>query len=444
MLTKLRRKLIFIYGCSTSFILLIVVCVLFYSNYHEQLLQLKNDYTKNSINLFDSLKTTESINSTWLVRTEADTHILILVEDNGIDLRLLNSIETKIPKEQLKLELQEAARQDGFDCTNPVFHSNTYESNTYILHRGEQTYYYGTLMTTTIANGYRTIYLIKEINRFYGFEYPVLLRYSIIALVGILFFFLFSRFFITLVLKPLETNQKKQREFITSVSHEMKSPLTVLTTGISSLRTALYNDTEPREQVMQCKRFLPTLENECSRSSRLINDMLLLAATDTHSWQLSMSEVDMETLLIELFDYYSIYEGSLHRIFQFDLCEETLHHIIGDKDRIKQVLTILIDNGYRYTPVDKGITLRAYNTPQHVHIEVVDHGEGIPDSKKDLVFDRFYRMDDSRNDKNNFGLGLSIAKELISLHHGKICVTDTKGGGTTFCIELKRHYPKYS
>ncbi|WP_167957901.1 sensor histidine kinase [Anaerosporobacter faecicola] len=437
MLHKLRRKLILIYGCSTSLILLLVVGILFYSNYHEQLLQLRNDYTKNSINLFESLKTTEYINFTWLVRCEQDTNIMIMLEDNGIDLRLLNSIQTRIPKEQLKIELQEAAKQDGFDCTNPVFHSNSYESKTYLLHKGEKTYYYGTLMTTSIKNGYRTIYLIEEVDYTYGFEYPVLLRYSIIALMGILFFFLFSRFFITLVLKPLETNQKKQREFIASVSHEMKSPLTVLTTGISNLHTTLSSDMNPTDKVSQCQRFLPTLENECSRSSKLINDMLLLAATDTHTWQLSMTELDMETLLIEMFDYYSIYEGSLNRIFQFDLCEEPLHKVLGDKDRIKQVITILIDNGYRYTPADKGITLRAYNTPQHVNIEVIDYGVGISDSNKDRIFDRFYRMDHSRNDKNNFGLGLSIAKELITLHHGKIYVTDTKGGGATFCIKLK-------
>jgi two-component system, OmpR family, manganese sensing sensor histidine kinase len=436
MIHKLKQKLVFIYSCSTSIILITVIIVLFLTNYHERLYRLKSEYNQNIVNIFEELKDSQVISSSWLAHTEKETGILIIMEDNGIDLRLLNTFTTRINKDKLKEELQKAAKEDGLDCKNPIFHSSTYKSNNYLLHKNEETYYYGTLMITPIKNGYRIIYLLMEVSKYYGIDRLFLLRYGGMTFLGIFFLFLFSKYFIQLVLKPLEENQIQQKQFIASVSHEMKSPLTVITTGISNLRTELYKDTNPTERIEQCKSFIPIMENECTRSSKLINDMLMLAATDSHSWQLNLTDIDMETLLIELYDFYSIYEGSLHRAFHFDLSSDTLNHVRGDLDRIKQILTILIDNGYRYTPPEKGITLKAYNTKHHVSIEIIDYGVGIEDSQKELVFNRFYRMDSSRSNKSNFGLGLSIARELVTLHHGKLYVKDTPGGGATFCIEL--------
>ena len=442
MVNKLKQKLILIFSCSTSMILLAVIVVLFFSNYHERLYRLKADYNRNIINLFEELKDTENISANWIARMETDTKILILIDDNGTDLKLLNTRKTRVEKIELKQELKEQAKQDGFDCENPVFHSDTYKSDIYQLHKNENTYYYATLMTTPITDGYRTIYLIMEVNKSYGIDSGFIFRFGSIAILGILLLFLFSSIFINLVLRPLERNQQKQRDFIASVSHEIKSPLTVITTGISNLKTELYKISGTDTIIKQCQSFLPVIENECVRTSKLINDMLLLATTDSHNWHLNIVDIDMETLLIELYDFYSIYEGSLHRYFNFDLCTDSLHHVSGDKDRINQIITILIDNAYQYTSAHKGITLKAYNTPHHVHIEVIDYGVGIEDSKKELVFDRFYQIDLSRSNKLNFGLGLSIAKELVDLHHGKIYVKDTPMGGATFCITLPRKSPQ--
>lgn len=438
MIQKLKRKLVFIFGLTTSSILLVVILILFLSNYRERIYRMRANYDTNIITLFDQLKSAQNISSSWISRIEKEMGITILIEDNSIDLKLLNTIPTRIAKEQLKEKLRLLALRDGLDCSNPVFQSAEYQSKTYHLYQHQATSYYGTLMNAPISNGYRTIYLIKEVPRFYGLTIQFVLRYLIISLIGCTLLLLFSRYFMHLVLRPLEENQTKQREFIASVSHEMKSPLTVITTGISNLKTELTKDGDPKQQIQQSLLFIPTLENECSRASRLINDMLLLATTDSHTWQLNKTIVDMETLLIELFDFYSIYESSLNRIFQFELCDDSLYSVVGDKERIKQILTILIDNGYRYTPADKGITLKAYNAKQSVHIEIIDYGIGIDDANKELVFERFYRMDGSRSDKNNFGLGLSIAKQLVELHHGKIYVTDTVGGGATFCVDFPK------
>lgn len=107
-----------------------------------------------------------------------------------------------------------------------------------------------------------------------------------------------------------------------------------------------------------------------------------------------------------------------------------------DKGRFTQVIGILIDNALNYSPINTTITLRPYVNKHWFYLSVIDHGEGIPDKNKGSIFERFYRADSSRNDISHFGLGLSVAKELICLHKGTIHVNNTPLGGSTFVLKL--------
>lgn len=107
-----------------------------------------------------------------------------------------------------------------------------------------------------------------------------------------------------------------------------------------------------------------------------------------------------------------------------------------DRERIEQVLSILLDNALSYTPENGRICLSLAGTSDRPTIRVSDNGIGIPDSEKESIFDRFYRCDKAHKDKMHFGLGLCIAQEIIHMHKGKIWVEDTPGGGATFVIIL--------
>jgi len=96
-----------------------------------------------------------------------------------------------------------------------------------------------------------------------------------------------------------------------------------------------------------------------------------------------------------------------------------------------------MNNAITYTPHGKKIMLRCFFKNPWIFIEVEDEGDGIPDSMKTRIFERFYRADPSRNEKKNFGLGLSIAEELVLLHGGKIYVEDGKMGGSRFVVKLR-------
>jgi signal transduction histidine kinase len=274
--------------------------------------------------------------------------------------------------------------------------------------------------------GWLTIMALYYDRKGIASDFRQIILFVFIDILGAAALFLISSIYINKVLRPLEEGQKKQKEFIAAASHELRSPLTIIKAGISSVR----------EDNSKSDQFLPHIERECDRMTNLINDMLLLASADARTWTFKREQVDMDTLLIESYDMFcSCYNKNNYQL-ALDLPEEKLHKIIGDRERIKQILTILMDNAMNYSLSGNQITIRAYNQKHCVVIEVEDHGSGIKDEEKKQIFERFYQGDKSRNDKKHFGLGLSIAKELVELHNGDIFVKDTMGGGTTFVLRL--------
>ena len=236
----------------------------------------------------------------------------------------------------------------------------------------------------------------------------------------------------------MERSRKRQNEFIAAASHELRSPLAVIESSVTAIAAAEENSAAPRsaECLEKQTQYLKNIRAECSRMAALVGDMLLLASTDAGSWSVKRETVDMDTLLIETYELYEpVCRSSGIRLF-LDLPEDTLPHITGDSFRLKQLLTILLDNAVSYTPEDRGITISAAVNGKELTISVADQGCGIPPEARAHIFDRFYRGDSSRTDKRHFGLGLSIAKELAVLHGGRISVGETEGGGATFWIKL--------
>jgi signal transduction histidine kinase len=119
----------------------------------------------------------------------------------------------------------------------------------------------------------------------------------------------------------------------------------------------------------------------------------------------------MDTFLIETYDLFCPLATVNGQTLSLDLPDDPLYNVQADKERLRQLLTTLIDNAIEYTPKEKNITIHACNLKKSILIEVIDHGAGISDEQKKLIFNRFYRGDKSRTSKKHFGLGLNIAKE---------------------------------
>lgn len=253
------------------------------------------------------------------------------------------------------------------------------------------------------------------------------IRFFIIVLSALLFLFLFAWIFTGTLLKPVEKNQRQQIQFISDASHELRTPLSVILSCASACTMA-----SPQETAW----FLSTIQSEGNRMSALLEDLLMLGKADSHTISYHMEPVEPDTLLLASYEAFEAMAREKEIKLSVSLPEIPAALCRLDKARIRQVLAILIHNAVNYTPVKGCIRLSLKQTASMLSFTVSDNGIGIPDSEKDFVFKRFYRAEKARNTKGHFGLGLSIAYEIIQAHKGTIQITDTPGGGSTFTVEI--------
>ena len=170
--------------------------------------------------------------------------------------------------------------------------------------------------------------------------------------------------------------------------------------------------------------------------SSLINDMLTLSNSDNHNFPIRPKEAELDTLLMNTYEAFEPLARKHSLTLGITLPESTVPACMADAERISQVLSILLHNAISYTPSGGRIDLSLLYIKNRFSLIVADTGIGIPDEDKKKIFDRFYRAEKSRSTKGHFGLGLSIASEIVRLHHGTITVTDRPGGGSIFTVML--------
>lgn len=245
---------------------------------------------------------------------------------------------------------------------------------------------------------------------------------------AILLLFIFSWYFTKRMIIPLENNQKEQLIFTASASHELRSPLTVLRSGIEVLRQTK----DPRER----NHFLDLMYEESTHMQNLINSLLLLANADSRHMPLNMENCQPDSLLINIYEKYESIAIKKQIALSINLPEEFLPDCYCSREKITQAFSILMNNALSYTPSGGKICISLKFTKPYLVFSFSDTGCGIPDSEKNLIFKRFYRSEQSHTDKEHFGLGLCIAKEIVNAHKGKIWVEDN-GSSTGSCFYVK-------
>lgn len=226
-----------------------------------------------------------------------------------------------------------------------------------------------------------------------------------------------------------ERLEKMRREFIANVSHELRTPLTVL----KGFTEALLDGTADANQKT---RYLHIIRTEIERLNRLIADLLDLSRLQAKRLELQKEGFDLKKLALEL---KSRLEPQLEKArVSLEVSISPPAKVWGDRDRIMQVLLNLVENAIRYTPAGETITLSTgIKNEGRVEISVLDRGPGIPADKLPFIWERFYRVDKSRNRKQGgTGLGLAIAKEIIEAHGETIFVESISGKGSIFHFTL--------
>lgn len=227
------------------------------------------------------------------------------------------------------------------------------------------------------------------------------------------------------LIKPVMESFAKQKQFIIDASHELKTPLAIITASAESL------ELEPKE-----KKWLDNIKSESERMNKLVTDLLDLAKSENMDNKVHYSVNNLSKIIEKTSLTFEslIYENKL-----------TMENNIEDNimfncnpDKMKQLLGILLDNAIKHSLEESKITVSLYNDKNNIILEVKNRGDPIPKEDQEKIFDRFYRVDESRNRNNNrYGLGLAIAKNIVTSHNGKITV-NCKNGYTTFKVIFKQ------
>ncbi|MBR2833686.1 MAG: HAMP domain-containing histidine kinase [Bacilli bacterium] len=226
------------------------------------------------------------------------------------------------------------------------------------------------------------------------------------------------------ITKPVQESFEKQRYFIADASHELKTPLAVIMASSESITETKNN-----------KKFLENIKNESNRMNNLILKLLTLAKTENGDNK-TYESIDLsKTIQKHVFSMESLlFEKNIKLDYNID--KNINYKCLSDD--IKQVLSILFDNAIKHSEKDGHIIINLKNNKQRVLLEVINKGSPIKKEDEEKIFERFYRVDKSRNrGENRYGLGLTIAKNIVTNYGGEISAF-SKDGYTTFKVILKK------
>lgn len=230
-------------------------------------------------------------------------------------------------------------------------------------------------------------------------------------------------------LKPIETALEEQKRFVADSSHELRTPLTALKT---SLEVALR---DKKLSLSQAKKVIKSNLEDVDGLQGLAHKLLALANLQSNGKNLDFRKVDMAGVANQAYRKILPLAKAKKIELKTKLVKQT---VLGNTESLEEMLLIFLDNAVKYTPKGGKVELIAKTPGKNLIITITDTGIGI--AKKDVphIFDRFYRADQSRSKQkaDGFGLGLSLAKRIIELHHGSVTVASAVGKGTTFTIKL--------
>ncbi|MCX7714600.1 MAG: cell wall metabolism sensor histidine kinase WalK [Clostridia bacterium] len=229
-------------------------------------------------------------------------------------------------------------------------------------------------------------------------------------------------------LEQIENNRKK---FVSDASHELKTPLAT----IKLICDSIVSTENPDPSMV--KEFLNDLNDEVDRLTRIVDRLLTLTKLDSKQDQTKFETVDLVELLNGVIRKLTPAANKKNISIYTEFNPEFAKPMLLDRDKILEAVYNIADNAIKYTPDNGFVRIGLYVSHETIVIKIEDNGPGIPESEKDRIFERFYRLDDSRaRETGGTGLGLAIAKEAVAMHGGRIDVLSEEGVGSTFLIIL--------
>lgn len=232
-------------------------------------------------------------------------------------------------------------------------------------------------------------------------------------------------------IKPLEILFAREHEFAADASHELRTPLTVLSLGVESLQ----NDEESKLSGF-AQEVLRDMQHETKYMSRLIEALLTLARGDEENTPLARAKVDLTEVAVKVCNKMRPLAAQKGLGLEYAAGDAPQVFILGDKNKMEQLLIIFIDNAIKYSESGT-ITVTVDADSMHAVIKVMDEGIGISEGDAQKIFERFYRVDKARSRAaGGFGLGLNIARIIVVRHGGTVSVKPLSPHGSIFTVRL--------
>ncbi len=228
-------------------------------------------------------------------------------------------------------------------------------------------------------------------------------------------------------MRQVETTR---REFVSNVSHELRSPIASVKALVESLEGGAVEERET------ARDFLQRIHREVDRMSNLVSELLHLARLETGQESLDLRTVDLEPMIRELVNEFQPNALSRGIVLKSDVADD-LPPVVGDQEKLRQALVNLMNNALKFTPEQGGITVLARPHDRSAEVCIEDTGIGIAEEHLAHIFERFYKVDRARRDGGT-GLGLAIVKHIIEAHGGEVLVKSREGSGSTFGFTIPR------
>jgi|ADurb_H2B_03_Slu_FD_contig_21_3348801_length_1751_multi_14_in_0_out_0_1 signal transduction histidine kinase len=285
---------------------------------------------------------------------------------------------------------------------------------------------------TGAVDGYRYLVMEKSYGRIITFldqrisneiTNRLLLTSCIIGGISLLAFFFISLFLVELMIKPVGEAFEKQKRFISDASHELKTPLSVISVNADVLENEIGEN-----------KYLGYIQSESLRMNALVNNLLTLAKLDATKNKGIRAEFDLSKAVLSSALTFESTAFEAGQQYQLDI-EEGIRYT-GEAEKIRQVVGILIDNAIKHADDHGRVDVSLRRQSGRIRLEVFNTGQAIPEKEQDKIFERFYRSDESRSKQTGgYGLGLAIAKAVVAEHQGKIW-TESGDNGVKFIVTL--------
>lgn len=245
----------------------------------------------------------------------------------------------------------------------------------------------------------------------------IFLNISIVSIVGLLSYFLAKK-----NIKPIEENMQRQKEFVSNISHELKTPLTALKSSF---------EVELREKNPDFKRTIESGIEEVDKLNKLINGFLKLSKLGQENYKLNKEKLDLKTILDE------VIKNQMNQIIEKRIQIEYFLEktkIESDHFLLTELLSVILSNSVKFNKQNGKIEVKSYSKEGKDYLEITDTGIGIEKENIAHIFERFYQENKARNNDGSYGIGLSIANEILNILNGKIVVNSEKNMETKITL----------